>query len=129
MRFCEQKEVGVPHKFNMGGTYYPDIQRSLYDQGVPDRSRWVQEAGNIVLVQISKKNMSLRDQKKYQYAKLKFCLPGTFRSAETLGPALTTSKPYIPDNSKPSSPGIDCKNAPKHLHFCLLYTSPSPRDS
>ena len=29
----EKKKVGVPHNFNMGGTYYPDIQRSLYDQG------------------------------------------------------------------------------------------------
>ena len=47
-----KKKVGVPHNFNMGGMYYPDIQRSLYDQGVPDRSRWVQEAGNIVLVEI-----------------------------------------------------------------------------
>ena len=47
----------------MGGTYYTDIQRSLYDQGVPDRSRWVQEAGNKVLAQISeKKEMSLQDQ-------------------------------------------------------------------
>ena len=52
MRFCETKEVGVPLNLNMGGTYYPDIQRSLYDQRVPDRSRWVQEAGNIVLVEI-----------------------------------------------------------------------------
>ena len=52
MRFCEKKEVGPPHNFNMGGTYSTDILRSLYDQGVPDRSRWVQEAGNTFLAQI-----------------------------------------------------------------------------
>ena len=55
----------------MGGTYYPDIQRSLYDKGVPDRSRWVQEAGNIVLVEISKKLNEPPRQTTYHYARLK----------------------------------------------------------
>ena len=80
----------------------------------------LQEAEKNNLRAKSKKKMSLQDQKKYHYAKLKFCLPDTFRSAETLGPALTSSKPYIPDNSKPSSPGIDCKNAPKQLFFIFF---------
>ena len=77
----------------------------------------LQEAEKNNLRAKSKKKMSLQDQKNITTQKLKFCLLETFRSAETLGPALTSSKPYIPDNSKPSSPGIDCKNVPKHLFF------------
>ena len=62
------KKRGAPHNFNMGGTYYPDIQRSLYDQGVPDRSRWVQEAGkNSVLSEIEKIWAS-KTNKKYHYS-------------------------------------------------------------
>ena len=37
---------------NIKNTYSTDILRSLYDQGTPDRSRWVQEAGNTFLAQI-----------------------------------------------------------------------------
>ena len=77
----------------------------------------LQEAEKNNLRAKSKKKYEPPRPKKYHYAKLKFCLPDTFRSAETLGPALTSSEPYIPDNSKPSSPGIDCKNAPKHIFF------------
>ena len=64
--------------------------------------------------------MSLQDQKKYHYAKLKFCLLETFRLAKPLRPALVGRKPCIPDNSKPSSPGIECKNAPKRLFFIFF---------
>ena len=35
----------------------------LYDQGTPERSKWVQEAGKIVLAQISEKSVSLQDKK------------------------------------------------------------------
>ena len=117
---CKKSEISKKkgdlfHNFNMGGTYYPDIQRSLYDQGVPDRSRSVQEAGNIVEVQISTKNKYEPPRpKKYHYAKLKFCLPGTFRSAETLRPAVKSMKSTIPDNSRPVAPHIVSKNNPKH---------------
>ena len=40
------------HNFNMGGTYSTTGKRSLYDQGVPERVRWVQEAGNMFLAQV-----------------------------------------------------------------------------
>ena len=73
-----KKEVGVPLNFNMGGTYYPDIQRSLYDQGVPDRSRWVQEAGNTFLAQISEKKYEPPRPKKYHYAKTQILSSGDF---------------------------------------------------
>ena len=47
----------------------------LYDQGTPDRSRWVQEAGNIVLAEISKKRNEKKNepprQNRYHYARLK----------------------------------------------------------
>ena len=80
------------------------------------------------LQEAEKNNLRAKSTKKYEpprpkknhYAKLKFYLLETFRSAETLGPALTGLKPYIPDNSKPSSPGIDCKNAPKHIFFMFF---------
>ena len=47
-----KKKWDLFHNFNMGGTSYPAGKRDLYDQGVQDRSRWVQETGNIVLVEI-----------------------------------------------------------------------------
>ena len=39
----------------MGGTYSTDILRSLYDQGTPDRDKYLQEAGNKLLAEISGK--------------------------------------------------------------------------
>ena len=42
----------------------------LYDHRVPDRSRWVQEAGKITFSAKSEKNMRLQDQKKHHYAKI-----------------------------------------------------------
>ena len=75
----------------MGGAYYTDILICLYDQGALDRSRWVQEAGNIVLADISKTkyepprqtNISLRKtQKAYKnIIKNNFDLNGPFRGA------------------------------------------------
>ena len=81
----------------------------------------LQEAEKNNLRAKSKKRNEPPRPKKYHYAKVKFCLLDTFRSAETLGPALTSSKPYIPDNSKTSSPGIDCKNVPKQ-HFFYIFS-------
>ena len=80
----------------------------------------LQEAEKNNLRAKSKKKNEPPRQKHITTQKLKFCLLETFRSAETLGPALTGLKPYIPDNSKPSSPGIDCKNVPKRLFFMFF---------
>ena len=44
---------------------------SLYDQGTPERSKWVQEAGKIFLAQISEKRCEAPRQKKYHYARRK----------------------------------------------------------
>ena len=52
------------HNFNIGRLFSTDIFSSLYDLGTPERSKWVQEAGNPLLVEISEKQMSLQDQKK-----------------------------------------------------------------
>ena len=46
----------------MGGTYSTDILGNLYDQGTPERVKYLQEAGNKLLAQISGKNMSLQEE-------------------------------------------------------------------
>ena len=127
-RYGQKPENEILRKKKGGGTPFSqhkktstlDFLNFLYNQVRWSSLRGSKRLKKIIYERNRKKNMSLQDQKKYHYAKLKFYLPDTFRSAETLGPALTSSKPYIPDNSKPSSPGIDCKNAPKHRFFILF---------
>ena len=47
-----EKKWDIFLKSNMRGTYSNTGKRSLYDQGVPERSRWVQEVGNMFLAKI-----------------------------------------------------------------------------
>ena len=66
-----KKKVGSFHNFNIGRLYSTDFFRSLYDLATPERSKWVQEAGKIVLAQISEKRCEAPRQKKYHYARRK----------------------------------------------------------
>ena len=129
-RYGRKPENEILRKKKGGGTPFSqhkkrstlDFLNFLYNQVRWSSLRGSKRLKKIIYERNQKKQMSLQDQKKYHYAKLKFCLLERFRSAETLGPALTSSntKPYIPDNSKPSSPGKNCKTAPKHLFFIFF---------
>ena len=48
----DKKKVRSFHNFNIGRLLDTKIFSSLYDQGTPERSRGVQEAGNMFLAQI-----------------------------------------------------------------------------
>ena len=124
MRFCEKKSGGTPFSQHKKRSTL-DFLNFLYNQVRWSSLRGSKRLKKIIYERNRKKIMSLQDQKNITTQKLKFCLLETFRSAETLGPALTGLKPYIPDNSKPSSPGIDCKKAPTHLFFILLFRKTS----
>ena len=120
MRFCETKQVGVPLFLIIKQKSKLDFLNFLYNQVRWSSLRGSKRLKKRIYERNRKKKMSLQDQKEYHYAKLKFCLPDTFRYAATLGPALTTSKPYIPDNSRPVAPHIVCKNV-QNIYFFLFF--------